>query len=223
MTWSNDDGGAVNLYDVRSEWAQGLDSRHRISGSFSVRPPKAGSYSFNFTANTGRAYSITTGKDDNLDQNINDRPAGVPRNSLRGPGQYNVNMNYSSPAFNLGRKKPAPAPVAGAAGAAVTATTALSAQDQLMQSALAAGIPLASIPQLLAAIGNQPGLVGVAGTPQEPPTLLHPRFTFGVQVNNLLNNTKINGYGGVIGSPFFGKPTGFSGGRTLRLSLNSNF
>ena len=34
------------------------------------------------TANSGAPYSITTGRDDNRDGLANDRPAGVPRNSV---------------------------------------------------------------------------------------------------------------------------------------------
>ena len=44
-----------------------------------------------------------------------------------------------------------------------------------------------------------------------------------VQVNNLLNNTRVNGYSGVITSPLFGKPTSYGAGRTIQVGLQSQF
>jgi hypothetical protein len=53
--------------------------------------------------NDGRYYTITTGKDDNMDSSPNDRPPGVPRN--RGDGQWSVSANFNiSKAFFLGAK-----------------------------------------------------------------------------------------------------------------------
>jgi hypothetical protein len=183
-----------------------------------------GNFNFNFNTNTGRAYTITTGKDDNFDQSTNDRPAGVARNSLRGPGQYTVNMNWTSPQINVRPKKAVPV-AAAPTGEAGAPPAALSAQDQLIQSALNAGIPLATIQQLLLSqpnlIGNAPA--GAPAAPLAPPSLLRPRISFRVQVNNLLNNTRVNGYGGVITSQLFGKPTGYGAGRSIQLGIQSNF
>ena len=224
FTWTEDDSQWQNPYDVRSDWARN-DQRFRFQGTFSVRPPKAGSFSINFNTNTGRAYTITTGRDENLDQSTSDRPAGVPRNSLRAPGQYTVNLNWSSPPLNL-RKKKQTALADAPAGGAPTATAAMSAQDQLIQSALAAGINPANIQSLIASISAQPGgLIGNTGTgtPSTPPSLLHPRITFRVNVNNLFNNTRVNNYSGVLTSQLFGKPTAYGAGRTIQFSLNSQF
>jgi hypothetical protein len=226
FTWTEDDGQWQNPYNIRADWARN-DQRFRLQGTIQIRPPLVGTFNFNFNTNTGRAYSITSGKDDNLDQSINDRPAGVERNSLRGPGQYTVNLTWSSPPVNFRRKPKAPAVESaptGAAGAPAAAAV-LSPQDQLMQSALAAGLPLATIQQL---IMNNPNLIAAAGTaapttPTTPPSLLHPRVTFRVQIQNLLNNTRINNYGGVITSPLFGRPTSYGAGRSIQLSLNTQF
>ncbi|HLQ75868.1 MAG TPA: carboxypeptidase regulatory-like domain-containing protein [Terriglobia bacterium] len=227
LTWAADDNSVENVYDIHSDWARN-DQRQRIQGTISVRPPRVGSFNFNFNANSGRAYSITTGKDDNFDQSINDRPLGVKRNSLRGPGGYTVNLNYSSPSLSIRKKKPATAAVAAGTppppGASAAVAAGISAQDSLIQSALAAGLPLAAIQSLL----SQPGILTVVGnaspsTPAQQPTLAHPQLTFSVSVQNLLNNTRINGYSGVITSPLFGKPTGYGNGRSIQLSLNSRF
>jgi hypothetical protein len=222
FSWQEDDAQWQNPYDVRSDWARN-DQRFRFQGTFSVRPPKVGTLNFNFNTTTGRTYSITTGKDDNLDQVFADRPFGTERNSLIGPGQYTVDFNWSSPAINIRKKEqPAVTPPTGAAGAP---TSALSAQDQLIQSALQAGIPLATIQQLIMA---QPNLIAAPGaaaptSPQAPPSLLRPRLTFRVQVQNLLNNTRVNAYSGVITSPLYGTATSFGPGRSITFGMNTQF
>jgi hypothetical protein len=216
LTWSEDDSSAQNPYNVRADWARS-DQRHRFTSTFSIRPPKIGQLSLNITANTGRAYSITTGRDDNFDQSINDRPEGIKRNSLRGPSSYTVNLNYTTPPINIRKRKaPTGETASGAAG--------ISSQDALIQSALSAGLPPAMIQQLLSTMATQPGLVTAAPTaPTAQPTLSNPQLTFTVRVDNLLNNTRINGYSGVITSPLFGRPTGYASGRQIMLSLNTRF
>jgi hypothetical protein len=72
-----------------------FDTRHRLTSNLNVKMPRDVSLSFLITASSGRAYSLTTGQDNNGDQSTNDRPTGVPRNSLRGPGAYNVNASFT--------------------------------------------------------------------------------------------------------------------------------
>jgi hypothetical protein len=58
------------------------------------------------SANSGNLYNITTGKDDNGDTNINDRPPGTPRHSGDGPRFISFNFNISK-AFFLGGSRSA--------------------------------------------------------------------------------------------------------------------
>ncbi len=224
LTWAADDSNPANPYDVRSDWAPN-DQRHQFQGSFSLRPPKIGNFNFNVNAASGRTYNMTTGKDDNFDQSFNDRPVGVKRNSLRGPGGYTLNLTYSSPQFNL-RKRPKPAALQGAAPTGA-AGAPLNAADQLLQSALLAGIPLASAQQLISSLVLQPGFiegVGVAGAgASQPPSLTHPQLSFSITAQNVLNHTRVNAYSGVITSPLFGKPTSWGQGRQIYFSLNTRF
>ena len=228
LTWAADDSGATNLYNVRADWARN-DQRHQFQSSFQVRPPKVGSFNFNVSANSGRAYSITSGKDENYDQAFNDRPAGVKRNSLRQPGGYTVGMSYNSNPFSL-RKRPKPAaaqatPAPGGA-ATTTAPAALSQVDQLINSALAAGINPANIQSLIASLSLQPGFLdaaGGSGTPAVQPSLTNPVMTFSITANNLLNHTRVNSLGSVVTSPLFGQPTSWAQGRTIYFSLSSRF
>jgi hypothetical protein len=219
LTWAADDNSVQNPYDIRSDWARN-DQRQRFQSQFSVRPPWIGTFNLIISANSGRTYSITTGMDNNFDQNINDRPAGVPRNSLRAPGVYTVNLSYNSSPLRFRKKKPAP--VTGASAAA----SSNAALDSLVQSAMAAGLPPAAIQQLIASVSAQPGLLngnlgGASST--TPPTLMHPNTTLSVNVNNLLNNSRINSVSGVITSQFFGQPTNYQPGRSISLSLSSRF
>ncbi len=81
-------------YDLASEWGRSRAS-HSVNSSFNVRLP------WNINADTllvwqsGSPYTLRTGRDDNQDGSNNDRPAGVPRNSLTGPSFFEVGMNLS--------------------------------------------------------------------------------------------------------------------------------
>jgi len=48
-----------------------------------------------FNWSTGQPYTLQTGGDDNQDTSRNDRPAGVARGSLTGPGLFQMDMRLS--------------------------------------------------------------------------------------------------------------------------------
>jgi len=58
---------------------------------------------------------------------------------------------------------------------------------------------------------------GFASPSPEQRVRLQARF------NNLLNHSQPRAYSGVLTSPLFGQPTGYSGGRTVSLSMNLDF
>jgi hypothetical protein len=83
-------------YDLSGEWSRAdFDERHRFNvlGTF-----KAGDW-FNLgmtvALTSGRPYSLTSGRDDNHDTIANDRPVGVRRNSLQGPGAATLDLRWS--------------------------------------------------------------------------------------------------------------------------------
>jgi hypothetical protein len=194
LGWSNDNSSAVNQYDWQSEWARSaFDTRHRMFSNVSFRMPLATTLSFFINANSGRPYSITTGQDNNGDQATNDRPTGVARNSLIGPGSYNVSMNFSKQ-FSL--RKP-----------------------ETTQSAGNAPAPSPGTPQMIIAGPGGPAVISAPGVSNTP----GPKANFSVNVNNLLNNTQNRGYFGVLTSPLFGRSTGAAAGRTVILGLNFTF
>jgi hypothetical protein len=49
------------------------------------------------------------------------------------------------------------------------------------------------------------------------------RIRFQARITNLLNRTQPRGYGNVLTSPLFGQPTGYTGGRTINLSMSLDF
>lgn len=91
-------GGPFSLpednHDLAAEWGRN-GSRHRFNVSVNFRLPWNINADTRFNWNSGNPYNLRTGRDDNQDQNTNDRPEGVPRNSLTGPGFSNLNLNLS--------------------------------------------------------------------------------------------------------------------------------
>src|SRR5262245_19584956 len=90
----------ANNYDLTGEWARAdFDERHRFNvlGAF-----KAGDWvnlGMTVSLTSGRPYSLTTGRDDNHDTIANDRPLGVPRNSLQAPGAATLDLRWSKEFF----------------------------------------------------------------------------------------------------------------------------
>ncbi|MCU1314556.1 MAG: hypothetical protein JWM54_2313 [Acidobacteriaceae bacterium] len=86
----------ANSYAPNAEWSRSdNDRRHKFDmlGTFKVH----GWFDFGtaLSAYSGAAVDITTGNDDNRDGLPLDRPAGVPRNSLHGPGYLDLDLNLA--------------------------------------------------------------------------------------------------------------------------------
>jgi hypothetical protein len=102
-TWGstrNNTGGIgwfpANQYDLSGEWSRSdNDQRHRFNMLGSVNPGHAMSLGVGVTLNTGAPYSMTTGTDPCHTGMANARPAGVPRNSLQGPGYADLDVRWS--------------------------------------------------------------------------------------------------------------------------------
>jgi hypothetical protein len=91
-----------------ADWgAASSDVRHRVSGMASVMLPRGFRVMTMTALSSAPPYNITTGFDDNHDTAINDRPAGVGRNSGRGAGQFDVTARVG---YTIGfGKAPGPA------------------------------------------------------------------------------------------------------------------
>jgi len=130
----------VNSYDMHSEWGRsGNDYRHRLFTGTNFRLPWAITMTTQVNWSSSNPYTITTGRDDNGDKIINDRPtdtalcqflAGRPlqgqncaaptgtiiaRNTGIGAGLFNIQMNVQKTIY-LKHEKSSPATRAGNGG-----------------------------------------------------------------------------------------------------------
>ncbi|HKC55013.1 MAG TPA: TonB-dependent receptor, partial [Vicinamibacterales bacterium] len=85
----------TNTLDPRADWSTGNQPHHGFNASLNARVPFGIFLTQTVAGNTARYYTITTGNDDNQDGTKNDRPAGVGRNSVLGPGRLNFDLNIS--------------------------------------------------------------------------------------------------------------------------------
>ncbi len=208
----------TNNYDLRSEWGPALtDRRHAAFVGGSITLPKGFRLAPFITASSGSPFNITTGSDDNGDTEINDRPAGISRNSglslsqysllptslqqylttyypngvnAVGPGSFNVNLNLSK-TFSFGTREGGAAPaMSGGPGGM-------------------GGGPRG---------GMGGGMFGGGGSESG-------RFNLQLspQVTNLLNHVNYGQYSGVLSSPYFGKSNSAGGARQLEVGLRFSF
>ena len=85
-----------NSYDLSLEYARAdSDQRHRFDLVGSFNTGRWGNAGAALALYSGRPYSITTGHDDFNTGTASARPAGVPRNSLEGPGYADVDLRWS--------------------------------------------------------------------------------------------------------------------------------
>jgi len=100
--------------------------RHRFNASLNNQIVRDLLIALNLNVNTGNAYSIRTGRDDNADFVFNDRPGNLGRNTERGAVQWSFNplIGYVF-AFgrNISNLPPGIAVIGGGAGGAPTVQT----------------------------------------------------------------------------------------------------
>jgi hypothetical protein len=113
----NDTNGIYSFpaysYDTSSEWSRAdFDGRHRVALTGTTKVGRWFDAGILFTARSGTPYSLTTGRDDNRDAIASDRPAGVPRNTLEGPGNATLDLRLARE-FPLDRSKRDKGPVIG--------------------------------------------------------------------------------------------------------------
>jgi hypothetical protein len=96
----------ANNYDLSGEWSRAdFDQRHRFNLLGTVTPGKYFKLGAALSLYSGQPYNETTGRDDNNDGLANDRPPGVRRNSLQGPGYAELDLRWSRDFFLAPAKK----------------------------------------------------------------------------------------------------------------------
>ena len=86
----------ANSYDPSADWARSdNDRRHKFDLLGSSQPTRFFVVGVGLSLYSGLPTNVTTGTDNNDDGVVNDRPVGVPRNSLHGPGLIDLDLNVS--------------------------------------------------------------------------------------------------------------------------------
>jgi hypothetical protein len=95
----------ANSYSPTADWGRSDNDRlHKFDLLASTQPTRFFTLGVALSLYSGKPVNITTGADDNHDGIINDRPAGVMRNTLAGPGTIGLDLNVSHD-FPLSKKK----------------------------------------------------------------------------------------------------------------------
>jgi hypothetical protein len=96
----------ANNYDLSGEWSRAdFDQRNRFNLIGTLTPGKYFKLGVAASLYSGQPYNETTGRDDNHDGLANDRPPGVRRNSLQGPGYADLDVRWSRDFFLTADKK----------------------------------------------------------------------------------------------------------------------
>ncbi len=86
----------ANNYDLSREWSRAdSDQRHRFNLLGTMRAGRLFNAGIALQAESGRPYSMITGRDDNRDGLALDRPIGVRRNGLEGPDYVGLDLRLS--------------------------------------------------------------------------------------------------------------------------------
>ena len=165
-------------------------------------------------------YTITTGRDNNLDGVMNDRPAGVGRNSARGSARFDVSMRLSRN-FSFGPQRGQAVRAAAAAGTGGGRTAGRGRADPAAAPGRwrrpGGGVPGGAAPQL----GRVAGLAVRAAAPGGGgnPSRLNQRFSaeFWISADNVFNRVNYVNYIGNLRSPFFGQPTSAAPARRIEV------
>ena len=110
----NDTSGIYSFpaynHDTGPEWSRAdFDGRHRVALTGTAKAGRWFDAGVLFTARTGTPYSLTTGRDDNRDSLAADRPAGIKRNTLQGPGNVTLDLRVAHDFLLNAKKEKGPA------------------------------------------------------------------------------------------------------------------
>ena len=86
----------ADSFAPNADWSRSdNDRRHKFDLLGSAKPTRFFSLGLALSLYSGKPVNIITGTDDNGDGVINDRPLGVPRNRMHGPGTINLDLNLA--------------------------------------------------------------------------------------------------------------------------------
>lgn len=205
----------ANSLDPNAEWGPSAqDVRHHFNAMVNMPLPAQIRINLRANAQSASPYTITTGRDDNADGVINDRPAGVGRNSARGKGMWDMSLRLGR-TFNFGGRRGGDA---GQGGAPRNGGGAGGAGRGQRGPGLTGG----------GAVNQQVGIGGGArggGGNFQGGGNNNQRFTLELyaQGTNVLNHTNVLNFSGNMLSPFFGRPTAAAQARRIELGMQFRF
>jgi hypothetical protein len=86
----------ANSYDPSADWGRSdNDRRHKLDLLGSAQAGRLFVFGVALSLYSGKPVNVTTGSDDNHDGITNDRPGGVSRNTLPGPGLINLDLSVA--------------------------------------------------------------------------------------------------------------------------------
>jgi hypothetical protein len=95
----------ANSYNPSADWGRSDNDRlHKFDLLASSQPTRFFVFGAALSLYSGKPVTITTGADDNHDGVINDRPPGIGRNTMHGPGTIGLDLNLSHD-FPLSKRK----------------------------------------------------------------------------------------------------------------------
>ncbi len=85
-----------NSYDAAADWGRSDNDRHhKFDLLASSQPTRFFTAGVALSLYSGKPVNVTTGADNNHDGIINDRPAGIARNTMDGPGTIELDLNVA--------------------------------------------------------------------------------------------------------------------------------
>ena len=86
----------ASSYNAAADWGRSDNDRlHKFDLLASTQAIKFFTLGVGLSVYSGKPVNITTGGDDNHDGILNDRPAGISRNTMPGPGMIDLDLNLS--------------------------------------------------------------------------------------------------------------------------------
>ena len=237
LSWTKSDADGsgslpANSYDLTSEWGRAFtDRRHSFFVGGRISMPLGISLSPFINASSGGPFSITTGFDENGDTVINDRPAGLSRNTTLPASLYgaisnrcisNCAVGSASPVylrdylyanFPNGVKSQSP----GSLNVNMNLNRTFSFGERKNAQAGAQGGMGGG--GMMGGMGRMGG-GGPMGFGNE-----NGRFnlTVSAQISNVLNRVNYGSFRGVLGSPYFMRSSSAGGARQFELGLRFSF
>lgn len=92
----------IDNYNLKADWGLIASPIHYLDMTVNARLPLGLFLTSVVSANSGRRWTITTGRDDNRDTRATDRPPGVKRGDQDGPNAVTADFNISKAFFFAG-------------------------------------------------------------------------------------------------------------------------